>query len=357
MNIEKEEEHSINSLKYIIENINVGIIAINNYEEITFINNLACDYIGIKNNENLLRPISEVLVNLPERYWFLRKTLRTRKIINNQVIDWELNGEFKQLLIDTKFIKDKDGEIKGAYLLIKDITELKKMEGEILRQDRLAILGKLAAGSAHELRNPLTAIKGFVQMIAKTLQERGLEKEKRYADIVIAETERMNDIIKQMLLLGKPKETKKENLNLIAIVRDVYDLLANQALLENKEFIFENNLGEELFIFAEADLLKQVILNICKNGLEAVAEKGKVKLTIRQNSGKDKIQIAIQDTGPGIPFYLLDKIFDPFFTTKENGTGLGLAVSQKIINDIGGTIRVSSKGNGTTFIIELPKIE
>jgi two-component system, sporulation sensor kinase E len=221
----------------------------------------------------------------------------------------------------------------------------------------LATIGQIAAGTAHEIRNPLTSIKGFLQVIKYALKEKGHVKEQGYTEIMLREINRINSLVSEFLLLSKPRNIKLRPLQVTDIWNEMLPIVENEAILHNMEVNFVTERSVFPLIVADSELLKQVFLNLCKNAIEAMGEGGMLTVRIRLEEAEQKLAIDVQDTGPGIPSYALDKIFDPFFTTKENGTGLGLPVCQKIIHEIGGMIRVSSKEWGTVFTVLMPYID
>jgi nitrogen-specific signal transduction histidine kinase len=233
------------------------------------------------------------------------------------------------------------------------VSNLRSLEEQVQRSDRLAMIGQIAAGTAHEIRNPLTSIKGFLQILKNSLSEKGMDKELSYTEIMLDEINRINGLVSEFLLLSKPKDTVFYKVNISTVINEILPIIRNEAILHNVTVEYESkpSLPE---IVADRELLKQVFLNICKNGIEAMGEGG--TLTIREKVDREegRVCVDIHDTGPGIPAFLIDKIFDPFFTTKEEGIGLGLSVCQRIIHDMGGVIRVKSKGFGTTFTISIP---
>ncbi|MEV3122413.1 ATP-binding protein [Paenibacillus larvae] len=215
------------------------------------------------------------------------------------------------------------------------------------------MIGQIAAGTAHEIRNPLTSIKGFLQMLNKSFTEQGMCKEKGFTDIMLAEIDRVNDLVNEFLLLSKPKHVVYKPVDLPSVIKGLLPIINNEAILHDVQLVYEPAISLPPVI-ADQELLKQVFLNICKNGIEAMANGGKLMIIEKVNIDEKRVNIEIRDNGPGIPVFVLDKIFDPFFTTKEQGTGLGLSVCQQIVHDMGGHIRVSSKGFGTTFTVSLP---
>lgn len=236
------------------------------------------------------------------------------------------------------------------YLAIRnDITERKHSEELLHRQDKLAAVGQLAAGVAHEIRNPLTSMKGYAEFL---LLDEEKEERKEFIDIILDEIDRVDSIVEDFMVLAKPKAIQLEEENIIPIIENVISLLEFEARKRNVAIHFQ---PQEPIIQIECDenRMKQVFLNFIKNGIEAMPDGGKIIISI--DNIDDKIQISIRDTGIGIPQDKLKKIGDPFYTTKKNGNGLGLMVSFKIIESHHGRVYIESELNkGTTFNIILP---
>lgn len=239
----------------------------------------------------------------------------------------------------------KDGEEKPyQYVTIQqDITSRKEAEEVLQRSDKLSVIGELAAGVAHEIRNPLTAIKGFAQI--------GLENP-TYKKIVLDEIERINVIVNEFMLLAKPHAITFSMKNIIAIIKYIISMLESESNLKNVQFIFNTD-DEHLIVECEENQLKQVFLNVMKNGIEAMPNGGKVFIHVQQK--EDYVKITIRDQGTGIPTDKMKRLGEPFFTMKKDGNGLGLMVSYKIIQNHRGSIKVESQvDQGTTFTISLP---
>lgn len=339
--------------KNLISDANMGILVIDRDERLIELSDTACQLLGVERKNVLNRPLKEAFPGLPNEQQLLHKALLDGVTVRNQVTSWTTNNKRYELLMDSNLICDDSGRVVAAYVMFKDVTNLRSLDEQIQRNDRLAMIGQIAAGTAHEIRNPLTSIKGFLQVLKYGLKEKGLIKEQEYTDIMLKELDRINDLVSEFLLLSKPRDAKYEEVNIQAVMTELLPFIQNEALLHDVEVRYEE--AQEMpHVIADSELLKQVFLNICKNGIEAMSDGG--VLTIREKFSKEenKIVLEVHDTGPGIPHYVIDKIFDPFFTTKENGTGLGLPVCQRIIHDIGGNIRVSTKGFGTMFSILLP---
>ncbi|MGD6780656.1 PAS domain-containing sensor histidine kinase [Sutcliffiella horikoshii] len=245
----------------------------------------------------------------------------------------------------------KKNVIEGLHMTIfRNITEKREMENQLRKSDTLTVVGELAAGIAHEIRNPMTALKGFIQLLQNSMGE---DQYAMYFDVITSELKRIESIITEFLVLAKPQAISYQRKNATVIMKETLDLLSAQASLENVQFItsIEEGLPD---IYCEPNQLKQVFINILKNAIEVMPKGGTVSVALEKIEG-EQVLISIRDEGTGIPEDKLKKLGEPFYTTKERGTGLGLMVSYKIVEEHNGTIEVSSKlGKGTTFHIKLP---
>ncbi|WP_092330691.1 PAS domain S-box protein [Desulfosporosinus hippei] len=235
----------------------------------------------------------------------------------------------------------------GLTCYFRDITSRKMAQDEMARLDRLNLVGQLAAGIGHEIRNPLTTIRGYLQLI-------GIKPDyailKPTFDLMISEVDRANSIITEFLSLAQTKKSELKQQNLNDILDQLYPLLEADAFSQNKQIRF--TLGEIFDLELNAKEITQLILNLTRNGLEAMAERG--CLTIESYLQDDKVVLAIEDEGCGIPPENNQKLGTPFFTTKDTGTGLGLATCYKIVEAHGAKICVNSSSRGTTFYIYFP---
>ncbi len=236
------------------------------------------------------------------------------------------------------------------YLAIRnDITERKNTEALLRVQDKLAAVGKMAAGIAHEIRNPLTSMKGYAEFLQ--LDEES-EERREYLDIILDEVDRVNSIVEDFLVLAKPKIVQLKERNIVSVIQNVVSLLEFEARKKSVCIHFHRD-QEIIQVECDEDRLKQVFLNFIKNGIEAMPNGGDIFIKTLVDS--NQVQISIQDTGVGLSKDQLAKIGEPFFTTKKNGNGLGLMVSFKIIENHHGKVDIESELNkGTTFRIVLP---
>lgn len=231
----------------------------------------------------------------------------------------------------------------------KDITEKKQKTDELLRKsDKLALVGQMAAGIAHEIRNPLTSIRGFIQLLQKEVPEK-----EAIFHILLSELDRINLIVSEFLVLAKPSIVRFEEKSIATIIEQVSSLVGTQAIMNNVEINI--SMGQDLpLVTCEENQLKQVFINLIKNGIEAMPAGGVVTVTADLNED-GMIHIQISDHGCGIPKERIPTLGEPFFTTKEKGTGLGLMVCYKIIEAHHGTIKIESEvGKGTTIEVLLP---
>ncbi len=336
-----------------LRDVNLGVILINTEFKLVDISDMACRILGVERGQTINRSLDEVFHAVPLEHRLVLRTILDGMVVRNHAVSWMNNQERFELLMDSNLLKDHQGKLVGAYVIFKDVTNLRSLEQQVQRSDRLAMIGQIAAGTAHEIRNPLTSIKGFLQVLKKSLLGKGMDKEHNFADIMLTEIDRINDLVSEFLLLSKPKNIVFDLVEISTVLREILPIINNEAILHSVVVQYESE-PKLPPVLADRELLKQVCLNICKNGIEAMVEGGILTITEKIDREEQKVNVEIHDTGPGIPAFLIDKIFDPFFTTKEDGTGLGLSVCQRIIHDIGGTIRVASKGYGTTFTISIP---
>ncbi|TVX84083.1 PAS domain S-box protein [Peribacillus simplex] len=281
-----------------------------------------------------------------EQMW---KTVHERKVWKGEIRNKAKDGSF--YWVDTTIVPffSKEGKPFQFLALRYDITERKQSEEMLQRQDKLAAVGQLAAGVAHEIRNPLTSMKGYTEFLQ--LDETD-ENKQEFLEIIMDEINRVNEIVEEFLQLAKPQALILETKNLVPIVRNVVSLTEFEARKKNITLISDCN-QEEILVRCDENRLKQVILNFIKNGMEAMPDGGFIKVITELK--ENKVHISIIDTGIGMPPEQLKRLGEPFFTTKKSGNGLGLMISFKIIESHLGNVFVDSEVNkGTIFNIVLP---
>ena len=245
------------------------------------------------------------------------------------------------------YFPDEDQSL--VQLTIRDVSNRKEAEESMIQSEKLSVIGELSAGILHEIRNPLTSIKGFLQLMQTT------EKlNQDYLDIIMREIEQIEKITSELLYFTKPKSEHFSQVDLSNIVNETLQLFESQAVNLNTQMILDSD-GASHFILGDKTQLKQVFVNLIKNALEAIHGHGTI--TIRLTSSEQYEKVLIQDTGSGIPQHIFNNLGKSFFTTKETGTGLGLMVTYTIVKNHKGTVNVTSKEHcGTTFHLNFPKV-
>jgi signal transduction histidine kinase len=215
-------------------------------------------------------------------------------------------------------------------------------------------MGEMSAVMAHEIRNPLGSIQGAAEILSDTMREDDKESTERYASILIKEVKRLDDVVTGLIDSSRPRVREKEPVNVESILRDLVYLYAVSARTKDIRIVerYGDNLPE---VMADEDMLRQVFVNILLNAIEATGSMGEVTVAATVENGN--VIVSIEDTGAGIPDDQVEKIFDLFYTTKESGTGLGLAVSRRVIKEHGGRILMKSQvGKGTAVQVQLPPL-
>ncbi len=258
------------------------------------------------------------------------------------------DGSCVEVGISVSPIYDQEGKITAFISISRDMTEHNKMDELLRRSEKLTTVGQLAAGVAHEIRNPLTTLRGFLQMQQQTKTINTM-----HTDVMLAELDRINLIVSEFLILAKPQAVQFQTKDVRFTVGDVVSLLDSEAHLHNIEFqvLFSQ---QPVFVHCEENQLKQVFINVLKNAMEAMPKGGKIALQLEAGQGGQAV-LRVIDEGEGIAKERLHKLGEPFYTNKEKGTGLGLMVSQRIIESHRGTMLIESElGKGTVVTITLP---
>ncbi|WP_394140911.1 PAS domain-containing sensor histidine kinase [Cytobacillus oceanisediminis] len=249
-------------------------------------------------------------------------------------------------------ILNDEGEIELFVAVGRDITDRVNNDAALRNLDRLSIIGQLAAGVAHEIRNPLTSLKGFSKLLQSSVNQ---DKQDDYLSIIMEELDRIDMIVNEFMSLAKPQAIEFEKGNLISILESTINVLHPQALLHNVQIQLDYG-EDDIVLLCSPHQLKQVFVNFLKNAIEAMPNGGNVHVSAQKQDNR-RVKIAFSDEGPGIDTHLLSYLGTPFYTTKDKGIGLGLTVSNKIIQEHNGSMRIESQiGEGTTVLVELDSI-
>ncbi len=334
--------------RLIVQSIQSGLLTVSPDGRVTSFNRAAQAITGRPPADVLGRPVQDLFPDID-----LDRPVRGER--------WEVeytppSGDALTLGFSVSALHDEPGnpgeppQSLGRIVLFQDLTPYKALEEEVRRADRLAAVGKLAAGMAHEIRNPLASMSGSVQLLREELVTASGEH-RRLMDIVLRETDRLNDLITDFLLFARPGSPKREPVDLAAVVEETAALVGAG---RDRTVQVDLRVERPLPTVGDARELRQVFWNLIVNAEQAMPRGGRIEVVGRLAAG-DAIEVTVKDGGDGIVLKDLSKIFDPFFTTKPNGTGLGLAIVHRIVQSHGGTIAVASRpGAGSTFTLRLP---
>ncbi|RCW70608.1 ATP-binding protein [Saliterribacillus persicus] len=253
----------------------------------------------------------------------------------------------KYILFESNVVQIMDEEEGNKIVAVsKNITDKKIAEEMMIRSEKMSVAGQLAAGIAHEIRNPLTSIKGFLQ-----LMQAGVEGKEAYHKIMTEEIEKIEAITTELLFISKPMTDEKTMVDVKSMIEDVVVLLQTQASLYGITISVNSFSNKE--IYCDRSQIKQVLINLIKNAIEAMEDNGYIWVDVSYTYATCAIKVI--DEGPGIPHQMIEKLKEPFFTTKKNGTGLGLMICNQIIENHQGVLNISgNKDKGSTFEIILP---
>lgn len=272
-------------------------------------------------------------------------------VVDLETVRQKRDGSLLDVRTTLSPIRNGGGKVIGLTGICRDVTERKKAEELLQNAEKLSVAGQLAAGIAHEIRNPITAIKGFID-----LMKSGMDYKKEYFEIMTAEIERIEQILSELLILAKPQASKFKRKNIQILFEQVTTLLDSQAIMNNVEIITQYKTDID-HIHCDDNQLKQVFINFIKNGIEAMPGGGRLQIEVTSKS-ENSLLIKVIDEGVGIPQEDIEKLGQPFYTTKEKGTGLGFMISKKIIENHSGKVQIKSGKNvGTTIEVELPIIQ
>ena len=358
----------------IIRSMGSGLITVNQDRRVTYFNAAAEEILGVKAEEALNRPIDEVFLNGESQTILPSDTANDRAIFSQEAEITNRKGKRVHIGFSHTPWIGRDNKQLGTIITFRDISETKRMQIEMVRMDRLASLGVLAAGIAHEIRNPLAGIKTIAQTMEEEIPEGHPHRE--YLQRIVRQVNRLDELLRAFFSYARPRPPVRNFHQIPDVIHEVMVLL-NKRLKSNK-VVFESDYAEDLrSVFVDLNHIQQMFLNLFINALDAMPDGGTLRVTARNVVARPKrverrgrayrpdrrrerpfVQVTVSDTGLGIRSDHLQSIFDPFFTTKPQGTGLGLSIVYRIVEEHGGEIDVESElGKGTTFQILLPTEE
>ncbi len=333
----------------IFDEMRTGVAAVDGAGTITLANNAFAGIFGIDNCEGCRWDDAVGVTDLD-----FRQIASSGEASSETEITLEAKGITKTLLVATSKLQAEGGRLGGVVVVVYDITRLKEFERRSARRERLSEMGNLAAGVAHEIRNPLNTISIAVQRLAEEFgPTENVEEFRSFTDQIRSETKRLNEIINRFLILAHEEKKRYATLNLTDFIIDTAEFFKPEA--EKLKLHLSVDVEPDLTVEADPDSLKQMFVNLFNNAKEALGgQPGQISIVAQVHGGT--IEIAFSDSGPGVKTELREKIFTPYFTTKEAGTGLGLPTVHKIISELGGDIRVEDSNlGGTRVVITIPR--
>ena len=349
-----------NFMESTIQSIASGILITESNDTITYINRAGERILGYPKEEVIGKPFT--MFNLKEKQSVTHSLLDNPDDLDTRKEGWMRRKDHSEFPIGFTMNNHLNvrGESIGKIVIFRDMTNVYKIQEEILRMDRLISLGKLASGIAHELRNPLAGIKTTAQALGEELAKDDFRRE--YLNRITKEIDRLNELLKTFFSFAKPQKLNLIYCHIKDIINEIIPYLIKE--IADKGIRFVDNYHPQLpKIKADKTQLHQVFLNLFLNAIQAMPNGGELRIDVTpmisnplDGLKQNYLKIVVSDTGKGIPPHIVHKIFDPFFTTKPKGIGLGLSIAYQIIKKHGGTIKVDSKWEtGTSFIINLPE--
>lgn len=348
----------------ILDNIDRAVIAFDSDGRITLFNPAAEALMECSSRQIVGKSYQDLFKNQETLLYLVKVALKEGRSITDDEGLFLHRSNASPLPVNayTAPIFAQGGNQNGAVMIIRDLSRIKDLEGTLRRADRLSMLGTLAAGLAHEIKNPLGGIKGAAQLLSMELSKGSPLQD--YTQIMIKEAERINFIIEELMDLGSPREPEVGDVDLARVLNDI--VLLQREAARSRNILFKLKLDPSIPpVQGDEGLLTRLFLNLVKNAGESIPREGEVVIETRIASNyhmtgpgrrsSPMVDIIISDTGCGIDQQEMDRIFTPYFTTKSKGSGLGLAISQKIIEDHNGLLKIESTPNqGTTVTISLP---
>jgi two-component system sensor histidine kinase HydH len=334
----------------VVENLPMGLIATDEYGKVAAYNQTAEAILGIPSDTVFAESAAKVL---PQELWKLTERLgNSGTVVEEEVECQTASSTGVPLKVSGAVLHGEDEGFLGYVFIFRDLVEVRRLQQEVERTKRLASLGSLAAGVAHEIRNPLSSVKGFATYFREKLKDSPQDRDT--ATTMIQEVERLDRVIGQLLEFARPSTLKIKPVRVTDLIRHSLKLIEGDARTKGVEVKADlpANLPQALM---DADRMNQVLLNLYLNAIQAMDGGGVLQVTVSRDDSRKLTTITVSDNGRGIEAADQERIFDPYFTTKSDGTGLGLAIVHKILDAHGGSIKVrSQKGAGTTVTMTLP---
>lgn len=336
----------------ILRSLPGGVLTLDGAGVVRYANDAAMAILRLAPHELFERPLDAVVPAVAERWRSMLQEGRAPHPRDRFECSFARSGA-TSIRIGFSFapLGQKTEEPGGVIVVFQDVTEIVRLREAFERAERLATLGKLAAGLAHEVRNPLSSMCASIDVLKTALSPP--DSVKRLMDNVVREGDRLNTLISDFLTFARPRELNRKPIDVSQVMSALADVFRHEAQAAGT--VVTTTLDAGLVASIDADLIRQVLWNLAKNAVQAIGQRGG-HIQLEAHARDQGVELVVRDDGPGIPAEALSRIFDPFFTTKDRGTGLGLAIAHSIVQAHGGKLLVSSTvGEGTEFAIWLPK--
>jgi two-component system sensor histidine kinase AtoS len=337
----------------ILDSLSDAVITVDSANTVSYINPAGCELFRCQAGEIVGQPYLTLFRSGAHFSSLLVDTLHCGREHRGVELDYPLPDQTLHIMASSSLLFDGRGNQLGVVAVVRDISETYSLREQVAHADRLAAIGEVAAGIAHELRTPLTSIRGFVQYLQGSTDPKEWQE---YGDIIIREVDGLNRIVSELLDLVRPHPLRPTPCTLNSLVDETLLLARNSANNSRIAFVVECTGPDDALPLVEVDRgqIKQVLLNIIVNAIQSIVEQGQIRITTAR-SGADGVSVCVRDTGCGISEVARERIFDPFFSTKPTGTGLGMTIARRIVEDHHGRIEiVSEEGRGSSVTLILP---
>jgi two-component system sensor histidine kinase HydH len=350
--VDKTLKQTKDYTRQVIASMANGLLSIDTDGKIASYNLLALELLDLKESNAQGMDLKKI-INFPTSG--IDQTLNhNQPVLEKEIQHRKSSGEIIPLAISATPIIENDGKCQGAVIVLRDLSEIKQLEEKVRRSEKLAAIGELAAGVAHEIRNPLSSIRGFAQFLRHALRDK--PQDQQYAETMVTEVDRINNVVTDLLTFARPMEAELAPTDVTELVEHSLRLVEADAKSHGVEI--QMNISDLSKVKLDANQMTQALLNLLLNALQEVKPKGRIEIGAELKVQDSCLHLWVEDDGTGIAKDQKEKIFEPFFTTRKKGTGLGLPIVHKIIENHNGEIRVQSplggKKYGSRFTIIIP---
>ena len=346
--LEQTEDYT----RQVVANMPNGLLSIDTRGRIVSYNRLSLELLGLQESD--VRALNLKTIIDFQASGIDQTLAHCRPILEREIQHKSKSGEMIPLSMSATPILEEDDQCQGAVIVLRDLREIKQLEEKVRRSEKLAAIGKLAAGVAHEIRNPLSSIRGFAQFLSQGLKDS--PREQAYAQTMVSEVDRINRVVTDLLTFARPTTAEAVPADVTELVEHCVRLV--QADADSRNITLRRNITDLSKVRLDTNQLTQALLNLLLNAMQAVESGGTIEIGAALKPSDDRLLLWVEDNGAGIQPDKFEKIFDPFYTTRAKGTGLGLAIVHKIVENHQGEIGVESppagKKKGSRFTLFLP---